>query len=478
VWDGIVIVSSTVEGETMKVNLTRIGLLIVSFFDKDKVQQMARLTKFVRRGSVLSGPIFLQALVFACLEHPKVTLSQMAQACLDLGVAITPQGLDERLNSWSVVFMQTMFSQAMSLFINRLPLPLGVLHQFSRVNLIDSSIVPLPEALATEYPGSGGNASKASLKMRLVFDFLYGNLQQFILAPGIEPDQNFSAYLSVVQPGSLNLMDLGHFNLAHFKQIAQAQAYFLSRYHVHTGLLTDDEHPLDLLPLLQRCCQTSLDQPVRLSQQKQYRLPCRLVAFRLKQEVAEQRRRRAKADAQRRGQTVSPRTLALLDYAIYVTNVPQAMLSGEQVALLYRVRWQIELIFKLWKSYSGLRQFASLRRERLLTELYARMIGLVLTHFLVAPLRMPQGAQANCEISPVQVRQIFRRFARSLNQSLGCLERVVAELTLMLAHIQRFGFKQKRQKKPNICHALALVSVIHQLDLTLEPEFVLPPLLA
>jgi len=46
------------------------------------------------------------------------------------------------------------------------------------------------------------------------------------------------------------------------------------------------------------------------------------------------------------------------------------------------VRWQIELIFKLWKSYCGLREFAHLRRDRILTELYARMIGLVLTHFL------------------------------------------------------------------------------------------------
>lgn len=451
----------------MKVNLQTVGSRIISFFDPAKVQQTARLTRFVQRASAVSGLVFLQAWVFACLEHRRVSLNQVAQACLDVGVAVSPQGIDERLNSASLAFMQAMFSQAMRVFINRLPLPLTVLHQFSQVNLIDSSLIPLPEAMASEYPGCGRRAASASLKLRLVFDFLYGNLQQFILAPGREPDQGFSAYLEQVQAGSLNLMDLGHFNLANFKQIGQAQAYFLSRYHVHTCLLTADEQVLDLVSWLQRHCPNQLDQWLRLSPLKQYRLPVRLVAFRLKQELAEQRRRRAKADAQRRGQTVSPRTLALLDYSIYVTNVPETMLSTSQIALLYRVRWQIELIFKLWKSYCGLRQFAPLRRERILTELYARLIGLVLTHFLMAPLRMPQGAQANREISPVQVRQIFRRFARCLNQSLGCLDQVVTLLTTMLAHIQRFGFKQKRQKKPNVCHALALVSVIHQLDLTL-----------
>jgi hypothetical protein len=174
-------------------------------------------------------------------------------------------------------------------FINRLPLPVAVLQQFSQVNLIDSSLIPLPEAMASEYPGCGRRAAKATLKLRLVFDFLYGNLQQLLLAPGIEADQGFRAYLQQVQAGSLNLMDLGHFNLTNFKQIAQMEAYFLSRYHVHTCLLTWDEQPLELLPWLQRHCLSYLDQWLRLSPLKQYRLPVRLVAFRLKQEVAEHR---------------------------------------------------------------------------------------------------------------------------------------------------------------------------------------------
>jgi len=463
----------------MKPDLQAIGLLIVSFFNDSQVPQIARRTGFVRRLSSLTGPIFLQAMVFACLEHPRLTLNHVAQTCLDLEVVITPQGVDERIGVTSVAFMQTIFARAMVTFINYLPLPLLVVQQFTAVNLMDSSTIPLPEALADEYPGSGGNASKASLKMRLVFDFLHGNLQQFVLSPGREADQSFSAYLAVVRPGSLNLMDLGYFNLAHFKTIADRQAYFLSRYYARAGVLSLTGQALDLLELLHTQCHTILDVPVRLGKQSQYRLPCRLVAFRLPQQVAEQRRRRAKADAKRRGKTVSKRTLALLDYSIYVTNVSQTMLSAEQVALLYRVRWQIELIFKLWKSYCGLREFTHMRRDRILTELYARMIGLVLTHFLMAPIRMPY-AQTNREISPVQVRQIFQRFARTLSQSLANLDQLVTELTSMMTHIDRFGFKQKRRKKPNICYALALAltSAIHQLDVNLEPESNLTPLLA
>ena len=163
---------------------------------------------------------------------------------------------------------------------------------------------------------------------------------------------------------------------------------------------------------------------------------------------------------------------------IFVTNVPECMLSLAQIPLLYRVRWQIELVFKLWKSYCGLRQVAKLRKERILTELYARLIGIVLTHFLVAPIRMPLATQTNREISPVQVRKIFQRFARSINQTLPYLDKLTFQLQDMFNHFSRFGFKDKRKKNPNICYALALASTLHLLPLHSEDEIHLLPLLA
>jgi hypothetical protein len=135
------------------------------------------------------------------------------------------------------------------------------------------------------------------------------------------------------------------------------------------------------------------------------------------------------------------------------------------VALLYRVRWQIELVFKLWKSYCGPGRIAGLRKERILTELYIKIIGIVLTHFLIASLRMPEGAKANREISPVQVRKILGRFARDLNRVAASLYGLANVLEEMIHHIELFGFKQKRRKKPNTCHALALISAIFDLEI-------------
>jgi len=96
------------------------------------------------------------------------------------------------------------------------------------------------------------------------------------------------------------------------------------------------------------------------------------------------------------------------------------------------------------------------------------VIGIVLTHFLLAPLRMPNGALANREISPVKVRKIFRRFTRDLNRALGDGDRFRATLSEMLTHIERFDFKEQWKKEPNTCHRLALVSAACGFEL--QPE--------
>ncbi len=106
------------------------------------------------------------------------------------------------------------------------------------------------------------------------------------------------------------------------------------------------------------------------------------------------------------------------------------------------------------------------------------MIGIVLTHFLLAPLRMPQGAKANREISPVKVRDIFKDFARDLVRSLSVLADFLTVLAEMLNRLERFGFKQKRLKHPNVCHALALASTVYELELETKQDIDLPFLLA
>jgi len=462
---------------TAPYNIESASTTIQDFFNKEEIEEVARRTKFVQRCSPLSGFIFVQAAIFAFIDDPQANLDDLAQACADLGVEISLQGFAQRLNAYTLEFLKEMLSKAMVQFKNNSPLPLPILQQFSTINLVDSTVIALPDNMAVEFPGCGGDGPQASVKIQLKFEFLHGNLSQIVFQGGKEPDQNFEAYLEEVQAGSLNINDLGYFVLANLRRIdKEKEAYYISRYLFGTSILTPDEETINLGARLKQATRQAFEMEVLLGATE--KVPCRLICIPLPQEVADRRRQKAKEKAKRKGKALSQAYLALLDWLIFVTNVPQAMLSMEQVALLYRVRWQIELVFKLWKSYCDLDHIQGLRRERVLFELYAKMIGLILTQFLLAPLRMPQGAWANREISFFKGRDIFQRFALDLMRSLQKLDDLAAVLTKIVKRIERFGFKQKRQKQPNICHALALASLVYILEFDLDQYAELPSLLA
>src|SRR5205807_9665498 len=137
---------------------------------------------------------------------------------------------------------------------------------------------------------------------------------------------------------------------------------------------------------------------------KQERLPVRLIAVQGSKEEAARRRERAnkqithprkrlpgppagQTQAQRapagqtQAQKVSPARLRLADWTIVLTNVPQDMLSVQEVLVVVRCRWQIELLWKLWKEHGKLDTWRSYKPERVLTEIYAKLLGLLITHW-------------------------------------------------------------------------------------------------
>lgn len=221
-------------------------------------------------------------------------------------------------------------------------------------------------------------------------------------------------------------------------------------------MLTPDGNRIAVVAWLRTCPHDRLDVPILLGSRHRHRLPCRLIAVRAPAGAVQQRRARAIRSAQTHGKVLSTDYLDLLAWSLFVTNVPAAQLSLEQVVLLYRLRWQVELLFKLWKSYVGLNAIGPWRGERILTELYAKLIGRVLFQFLLMPMRIPDDQWAEREVSFFQAYHIITRFAPRLTLALTNLPVLCHLIELLLDSFVRFALKQRRVKHPNICQSLAL----------------------
>src|SRR5262245_64739788 len=105
----------------------------------------------------------------------------------------------------------------------------------------------------------------------------------------------------------------------------------------------------ELLTLLESQPTDTVELAVALGEHQ--RLAARLLAVRVPQDVADTRRRRLRQAARDKGRQVSATGLALAAWTLFVTNVPAERLTLREDLVLGRMRWQIELLFKLWKSH-------------------------------------------------------------------------------------------------------------------------------
>ena len=447
----------------MQLNLDGIDETIRQFFG-DQVESMARKTKFVQRESKMTGLMFLTAIVFCVLERRKMTLSDLSSSCLDAGVEITEQGLDSRFSEGSRAFLREMWMLAQEHFRLDERLNIELLSQFTHVYLLDSTQVSLPTSMSELFPGSGGNASKASMKVQLLFDYLTGQFEQIELTHGRAPDQGYRGHWDAIKENALYIMDLGYFVLDTFQAISAQGAYFLSRFQAQTAVMDNAGERIVLTDLLANQSEPVAEYDVHIGSRSHHGIPCRMIAIRLSQEAADRRRQKAKANARRHNRPVSKEWLKLMDWALFIVNVPLAMLRMEHVATIYRIRWQIELVFKMCKSFCGLDYVASLRPQRIMTEFYARLIGVVITYFLVAPVRLPLGALVDKEISPFKVRKILKRSARLLLLALPTPVSFAQHIRMFYKHVGLLGFKQKRRKSPNSAQLIASISALYEWD--------------
>lgn len=409
-----------------------------------KASEVGCESGFVQRDSKLTASCFVQAMVLACLEKVDPTLTDFVQVCESLGVTISNSGFNQRIDEEAVALLQELLVASTQLSQPE-RLESNVLARFTAVNILDSSYISLPAALHAYFAGLGrGHAAGA--KVVLSYEYRRGEIGALEVLPGRTADQQSRLHVNGAQPGSLTLFDLGFFKQETFAELAGREAYFISRYQVQTALYTPDGTRFDLVACLG---QTTADQlQLSLLLGEKARVPVDLVCQRLPATVASERRRKArqkaKADGRRHGPP-APRTLFLLGWSLYITNLPQAWLTVDQIQLLYRVRWQIELLFKLWKSRAQLDQVGNFRPARLLCQFYARLIGIVLFHWLVAPtychepqLSLPKAFKLLQHHIPAWRQAIAHRWRGAAS----VLARVVADWL-------RLGRKDKRKKSPS-----------------------------
>jgi len=170
--------------------------------------------------------------------------------------------------------------------------------------------------------------------------------------------------------------DLGYFDLESFKLFDQKyQVDFISRLKPKTSIFDLNGQKIDMARLSRTMNKNKIpyvDKRVIIGVKKPVEV--RIIITLVPEQVKQERIRKTNKQNKSYGNQTSKAFRQYAAFNIFITNVGEDILTTNQVMKLYRMRWQIELMFKTWKSYYKIHCIKNCSRYRYLSYLYANLL--------------------------------------------------------------------------------------------------------
>lgn len=244
-----------------------------------------------------------------------------------------------------------------------------------RIILNDASVLTLPGSVGTD------------LRMHTNFDLAEQRLSA-VRVTGAEVGERLDVVAAPV--GALEVADMGLSRASGLHAAHQRGVLTLTRIHFQNlRLETQPAVPVDIKHLLRRAAKGDCSTPVLVPLDGHQPLQARLLIRPFKPEAAARARQKLLKNASKKGKTPDKLAIRLAGYLCLLTTAPEDLLSNDDAFRLYRLRWQIELAFKRYKSLLGLKQLRKANDPLLSVQILAKLIVIALVEQLVLA-QMPQ----------------------------------------------------------------------------------------
>lgn len=366
-------------------------MLLTSFLERfvrtfvpEPFLRLARQTGWCKRLGKINPFGFVCSVSVGQLSASRPTLSSQSQS---LAEPVSRQAVDQRFTPQAVEFFKASFAHVMAETFDWSPThPQAeqLRAHFSALYLLDSTCFDCAESLKDLFPSCGGDGSAANVKVLLRYELIAGRLEPLEVMAGKRSDQGQALRAAErLEPGQLQLQDKGFYDAKAWQAAQERGAYLLMPLpHSVTLWILSGQSPeqgLDIAAELKATQENQKEWPEVYAGTKGHRAgPLRLVAFRLSPESAARHRQGLRESMRTQGRTPSEKALELAGWILLVTNAPTQRLPSSMMSYLYRVRWQVELIFRQTKSVLRLDKSESGDPNRVQCEIWGRLISAVL----------------------------------------------------------------------------------------------------
>lgn len=195
-----------------------------------------------------------------------------------------------------------------------------------------------------------------------------------------------SFYQYSIKKDDYIIADRGYSKASGIHHVASKSAYVIVRVNSGTlPVLGRQGRPFLLLKNV-----TAMETPgavrsweVLIPNRNQETVAGRICAIRKSNEAIKLAHKKIMRNAQKKGHKIKPETLEYAKYVIVFTNYPQDSFTATEILEWYRVRWQVELVFKRFKSIAQLGHLPKHSDDSAKAWLYGKLFVALLTEKII-----------------------------------------------------------------------------------------------
>jgi hypothetical protein len=181
--------------------------------------------------------------------------------------------------------------------------------------------------------------------------------------------------------------------------------------------------------------------------------------YRLTETQVQKRRKDQAYKEKKKGVKVSEKSKRLTGINVYITNIAWEIIPKEYVHDLYSLRWQVEIVFKTWKSFFQMDRCKDVKRERLECHLYGQLIAILICSTTLFRMRELLLRKKQVELSEYKafymIQTYFPLFHQAIQQE---NTQAYTKILLRLFHLLgKNGRKSHRYEKKTVFDILGVV---------------------